>query len=487
MVNSANSFQLQSLDGRQIKPLISLLPAELSLGKMIVDYSDAAITLLESQPPFSRYKALIKRANLLLTPDSGPMHISICAGYTHRCILLHEGTGRLRTLYGSVLFTILRSDDPVKGISTIDVDTVYNAVITKLESTRASWNKFRHNHTMENILVIRNDKLGDFILAWPALSLLKHQYPHANITVLVPGYTRPIAELCPWIDNIIVDDMHDYIFSDALHLSRLIKAGHFDASISLFSEMRTSLALWLARVPVRIGPATKFAQIFINKRLRQKRSSSSKPEFEYNADLARYFIASRGDEPVSMQSPPFLQLDKNETGEIKHAYMQENNIDSGRKLVFIHAGSGGSAINLSLQQYAELAGLISQSSPAHFVLTAGPDELDTASTLSELMDDISHSLYHSTEGLVRFTRFIGICDLFISGSTGPLHIAGALNVPTAAFYPARKSATSLRWQTLNQAERRIVFSPETYSGENDMQTIDIEACAQQITGLLKQV
>ena len=82
---------------------------------------------------------------------------------------------------------------------------------------------------MENILVIRNDKLGDFMLAWPALSLLKHQYPQVNITVLVPGYTRPIADLCPWIDNIIIDDSHGSILSDALHLSRLIKAGHFDA------------------------------------------------------------------------------------------------------------------------------------------------------------------------------------------------------------------------------------------------------------------
>lgn len=337
---------------------------------------------------------------------------------------------------------------------------------------------------MESILVIRNDKLGDFILAWPALSLLKRQYPGANITVLVPGYTRPVAELCPWIDDVIVDDRHDSILPDALYLSRLIRAGHFDASISLFSEMRTALALWLARVPVRVGPATKLAQIFINKSLRQKRSTSSKPEFEYNADLARYFIESRGDEPVSMQEPPFLQLDKRETEEIRRAYIQENGIDTGCKLVFIHAGSGGSAINLSLPQYAELAGLISQSSPVHFVLTAGPDELDTASELSKLMHGINHSLYHSTEGLARFTRFIGICDLFISGSTGPLHIAGALNVPTAAFYPARRSATSLRWQTLNEENRRLAFMPVEYTGKHDMQTIDLESCAAEINSLL---
>jgi len=120
------------------------------------------------------------------------------------------------------------------------------------------------------------------------------------------------------------------------------------------------------------------------------------------------------------------------------------------------------------------------------VITAGPGELETAEALSALMTGIENSVYHSTQGIVTFSRFIAMCDLFISGSTGPLHIAGALNVPTAAFYPARKPATALRWQTLNQADRRIVFSPEQYSGKDDMKTIDTENCAQQITVFQQQ-
>jgi ADP-heptose:LPS heptosyltransferase len=155
--------------------------------------------------------------------------------------------------------------------------------------------------------------------------------------------------------------------------------------------------------------------------------------------------------------------------------------------VFIHTGSGGSAINLSLQQYAELASLIDKSIAVHFVLTAGPGELDNASGLSVLMQHKNHSIYHSTEGLLNFSRFIGICDLFISGSTGPLHIAGALNVATAAFYPARRSATPLRWQTLNAQDRRLAFAPEHYIDENDMQTINLTKCADSIIQLLSNV
>ena len=57
----------------------------------------------------------------------------------------------------------------------------------------------------QNILVIRNDKLGDFMLAWPALALLRRNLPQARIAVLVPEYTAPLARICPSVDEVIVD------------------------------------------------------------------------------------------------------------------------------------------------------------------------------------------------------------------------------------------------------------------------------------------
>ena len=339
---------------------------------------------------------------------------------------------------------------------------------------------------MLKILVIRNDKLGDFMLAWPALSLLKKQYPDSIVTVLIPSYTRPMAEICPWIDSIITDDTHKSTVSDALHLARLLKQFNFDASISLYSEMRTAFALWLAHIPKRYGPATKLAQLFLNKKLTQNRSLSLKPEYEYNVDLVRHFISSSGDTAVSIQRPPYLQFDPQEIIDLKQAYTDEHNINANQKLVFMHAGSGGSAVNLSLHQYAELAMLISKSNKVHFVVTAGPDELDTAQQLSKLLNGIDHSVYHSTKGLVHFSKFISICDLFVSGSTGPLHIAGALNIATAAFYPARRSATPLRWETLNNNNKRLSFSPNKYIKSSTKLDVDISKCADKISEFLKE-
>ena len=299
---------------------------------------------------------------------------------------------------------------------------------------------------------------------------------------MVPPYTQPMADLCPWIDDTLVDHNHA-----PRQLARQIKAGQYDASLSLYSEFRTALALWLARVPLRIGPATKIAQLFLNRKLRQKRSLSQKPEYLYNLDLAKFYIELNGDIPTEPESPPYLEFSHEQTRALRTQYLNENATPHDARLVFIHPGSGGSAVNLTRNQFAQLANQLVKSNKVYFVITAGPDELQAAKSLARLLPKQQCSIYHSLEGLETFARFISICDLFISGSTGPLHVAGALNVPTTAFYPARRSATALRWMTLNEENRRIAFSPGHYTKAATKLDIDIDRCAEEVSCFLKRL
>ena len=58
---------------------------------------------------------------------------------------------------------------------------------------------------MKKILVIRNDKLGDFVQAFPAFAMLKASNPELKLTALVPAYTAPLAQICPYLDDVIID------------------------------------------------------------------------------------------------------------------------------------------------------------------------------------------------------------------------------------------------------------------------------------------
>ncbi len=153
---------------------------------------------------------------------------------------------------------------------------------------------------MKKVLVVRNDKIGDFMLAWPSFAMLKQSLPECQITALVPNYTAPIAQLCPWIDDVMIDPTSKADKTQQAGLVSQIKQRDFDAAICLFSNGYNAKLLWRAGIPYRLAPATKLAQLLFTRRLKQRRSRSEKPEFEYNLDLIRYFLA---DNQVASQEP----------------------------------------------------------------------------------------------------------------------------------------------------------------------------------------
>jgi ADP-heptose:LPS heptosyltransferase len=342
------------------------------------------------------------------------------------------------------------------------------------------------------ILAVRNDKLGDFMLAWPAFALLKQQRPDWQVVALVPEYTAPMARLCPWVDEVLIDPGRGSGLGAWLRLWQRLRRERFDAALTLFSTGRIGLALCLARIPYRLAPATKLAQLCYNRRLRQRRSRSLKPEYAYNLDLAAYMLEQLGGEKVTLGeadeewlpptlSRPLLRFAADEVAQWRADFCRVNRLPPEAQLVFIHPGSGGSAGNLQPEGYARLARALEGARPLAFVISCGPDEERTAEALAAALSDLPVAVHHPAGGLERLSRHLAFADLFISASTGPLHIAAALDRPTAAFYPRHRSGSPLRWQTLNAADRRLVFTPPEGAGAREVDAIDVEAAAAAIS------
>ena len=101
----------------------------------------------------------------------------------------------------------------------------------------------------------------------------------------------------------------------------------------------------------------------------------------------------------------------------------------------VHAGSGGSANNLSIEQYSRLIIKLNQACPElQCVLTAGPGEEGKAEQLAaELLAHGGNGwIYRSDEGLPKFCQVMANAALFVAGSTGPLHIAAAMAATRSA-------------------------------------------------------
>ncbi|MCK0769229.1 glycosyltransferase family 9 protein [Chromohalobacter canadensis] len=336
----------------------------------------------------------------------------------------------------------------------------------------------------QRILVVRNDKLGDFMLAWPALACLKSAHPDNHVAVLVPTYTAPLAHACPWIDEVILDPGGAAPQRQQKDLLAQLRAAKFDALLTLFSTPRIGWLGWRAGISLRMAPATKWAQVFYNFRIKQRRSQSQKPEYVYNQDLASSLLHTLGQDMPTL-APPYWPLPDATRDTQRQRLSDELSLPSTRPWWFLHPGSGGSAVNLSVAQYVDLAQAISAklSTQPKWVVTYGPSEEPIAQHLVETLNarEVDAVLMPPRASLTDFAETLAVADVFVAGSTGPLHIAGALNRPTIGFYPAKRSATPLRWQTCNAETRRLAFSPPTDdAAASDMSRIDIAAVARQI-------
>lgn len=339
---------------------------------------------------------------------------------------------------------------------------------------------------MEKILVIRNDKLGDFMQAWPAFAMLKASNPSLKLIALVPNYTAPLAQICPFLDDVIIDSKKD----DKADFNRLvqeIKAQKFDGMISFVSDVHNAKLAWKSGIKYRLAPATKLIQFLYNHRLTQRRSRSEKSEAEYNQDLVRTFL-QKHNMPVVELKPPYFTFEKSAVENQRVFLMESLGLSTVKKWVFVHSGSGGSATNLSLVQYAELIRGLLAEFDCNVVLTAGPNESEKAQELAKLVNDDRVVIYDKNNGLVDFAHSLACADLFIAGSTGPLHLSGALNVPTVGFYPSRRSALPIRWKPINDANKHIAFCPpKGKETQLDLGLISIQEALREIIPFVRKM
>ncbi len=117
--------QEKSLD---VQIVINLMPDELKYGEMIESFSNGMVKVLRPKPNFQRYKAFLKRVDLLVTPDTGPMHIAAAVGNNLIALFSGKDPNDCGPFPRSEKFTVLRAEDQklsAKGLAAIEVDTVY--------------------------------------------------------------------------------------------------------------------------------------------------------------------------------------------------------------------------------------------------------------------------------------------------------------------------------------------------------------------------
>lgn len=220
-----------------------------------------------------------------------------------------------------------------------------------------------------------------------------------------------------------------------LHLAATLRRRQFDAAVVVHPTARAILACWLAGIPLRAGRASNLWQFGLNHGLAQHRSRNEKHESAYNVDL----VVPLGCPPA--WEPPRLAPSMATMAAGREA-LRRAGLGEARP-VFVHPGHGGSAVNLPLAGYRALVERL-QADGRAVALTLGPGEMALAEEFPPPQAG-RFGVVADTPDLGFLQGLLAHGSGFLGGSTGPMHLAAALGIPTVAFFPLLPAMTPRRW------------------------------------------
>ena len=303
------------------------------------------------------------------------------------------------------------------------------------------------NADIKNILLVRTDRIGDVILSLPMLPLLKRRFPNARISVLVRNYTRELVERHSSVDEVLVYEHEDSIRS-LWNILKEIRARKFDVGIIPYPRFRSTLLMFLAGIRIRVGTGYRWYSILFNRKVYEHRKNAQRHEVEYNVNLLR----SLGIEPTG--AAQFELTVSSSAKKIVDSFLAENSISEKEKFVILHPGSGGSARDWRPENFSELGDKVKTLLGLKVLVSGGKGEDRLVQKVAEGMKT-RPIIAVGKFSLEEFGALVQRAAVFVSNSTGPMHIAAVLGTPVIAFFPPILQCSPVRWGPYT--EKKKVF------------------------------
>ena len=303
----------------------------------------------------------------------------------------------------------------------------------------------------KNILIVRTDRIGDLVLTLPLAGLIKKQYPNCKISFLVREYTKNIVNNHPFIDDVIVLKENDDKVSLFDNLN-IIKSKKFDICIVVYPTFVLSLIMFLSGIKNRIGTGYRWYSFLFNHKVFEHRKNAERHELEFNVNLLEKLnIKNNVDEKNVSYDLRVNQSSLNIVDKI----LADEKIDSSKPILIVHPGSGGSSVDLPVNKFAELVKRLDDDN-YQIILTGNKSEADLC---EKIKSSSKAKNFAGKFNLDELTALISKSVMFISNSTGPIHIAAALEKFTVGFYPKIVSCSKERWAPYTN--KKLVYEPNT--------------------------
>lgn len=298
------------------------------------------------------------------------------------------------------------------------------------------------------ILVIRLDLIGDLVLSMVLVRVLKRTYPEAEIDLISVPASAKVIEGDPDVAHLFGYDPNIWRRPKALlqkknwrELRAMLKTLHereYDLTISVFGKWAGVLAA-LSGAKRRLGFGRESFPGLMTDNVPGKHwtRGEKKNEVDYCLELA----AAAGATISPEDRYSHLYVSEQATREVEQLLTAEG-VQPGRPVIACHvSANNGQSKRWPVPYWATLIDRLIREERAYVILTGAPNDLPLIEKITRRMREQPINLAGKTS-LAQLAALLKRADLLISGDSGPMHMAGAVETPLIAIHGPTDPALS---------------------------------------------
>ena len=282
---------------------------------------------------------------------------------------------------------------------------------------------------VRRVLVVEPKNIGDVVLTLPFLAQLREIFPEARTTMLANKFARVLFDGSGLVDDFIDSNLGwteestrynplAYNWRELWRLKRELPERHFDVVFKCCMHIREHLVAGLSGGDRRIAYAFGTGDRVLTDAI-----AIEDPNRHKSADWLRLLDSFGGATQVDQ---PRLRVSESER-RWAEAYLRERGITSTIRIIGVHPGASVPEKRWPLDRFREVAKALTSRQGVRVL--AFIDPLGYGESLAEIEGVVTAKV-----GLRELMALIERCELLVCNDSGPMHIAGALGVPTVAIF-----------------------------------------------------
>ena len=278
-------------------------------------------------------------------------------------------------------------------------------------------------HREELHLVVAPTWIGDTAMSAPFFSSLRRAHPGARLMAAAGPWASGLLRSFPWIDRVL--PLGAGKWSGLFSLRRLLRNQTVDYAWVLPNSFRAALMMKWIGARRRIGYETDSRGWLLSDRVALPRDTS------HLVDRYLYLLEAQGHETRAQVDDFCITPEAQQFAEnLLNPYRAMSSAPS----VGIHPGAFfGESKTWPLEHFKTLIHRLVDNGVAQVFILGGPDEIELAGKLNAMSRGRAVNLA-GKDTLETLPALLSRLDVFISGDTGPLHVAALVKTATIALF-----------------------------------------------------